>query len=597
MSTIPDPRSRALSPAAGEAMGTPHHPDLDDEVATLSTKLINAINHQTTLDDNLSAAKMELEKSRAKIRQLEAQVEEQREMLAGDVWLATRAADEKRARVDMEQQKKKIEQELENLTTALFEEANKMVISAKEEARLEQEALQRKNDQLRAQLADTESLLRSQQEQLAELKSVMEQMTIEREEQQSPLTVPSSPAIESFAAREAAASPSILRQSMSGPLSPSYPTSFAHLLQPVLRTDLAAYSDFKDLLRTTKRLSASRPVSRPATTVSTSGLASLGLGLGSLSSHVLAGNGSTSSLATAGTPPSPSSQAPNTPTSSISSVSSTAPIPLPQLKETKFYKRALTEDIEPTLRLDTAPGLSWLARRSVLSAMTDGSLVVEPTPSTATGRFGRVTKLELYPCSLCGESGTEKEHLRTHRFRISEADTTQIGYPLCRYCLARVRSTCEFLGFLRIVKDGHWRADDEDAEKAAWEESVRLREQMFWSRIGGGVVPSGQHARHLSSSSAALSFRGEKSPRPSHEGTPRPLEQAKFLELPTAEQLAADGVIKNIDDRALSETRPSSSGSESFYEPQSDFESLSERGDEQKQAPFTPLAAPAALAV
>lgn len=40
------------------------------------------------------------------------------------------------------------------------------------------------------------------------------------------------------------------------------------------------------------------------------------------------------------------------------------------------------------------------------------------------------------------------------------------------------------------MKDGHWHAEDEDAEKAAWEESVRLREQMFWSRIGGGVIPA-----------------------------------------------------------------------------------------------------------
>ncbi|KAJ2966389.1 hypothetical protein NQ176_g10174 [Zarea fungicola] len=43
-----------------------------------------------------------------------------------------------------------------------------------------------------------------------------------------------------------------------------------------------------------------------------------------------------------------------------------------------------------------------------------------------------------------------------------------------------------------MVKDGHWRADDEDHEKTAWEESVRLREQMFWARIGGGVIPATQ---------------------------------------------------------------------------------------------------------
>ncbi|EAQ90015.1 hypothetical protein CHGG_06634 [Chaetomium globosum CBS 148.51] len=547
LSTIPDPRSRAMSPADGDSMDTPHHhPDLNDEVATLSTKLINAINHQTTLDDNLSATRVELERSRERIHQLEAKVEEQREMLAGDVWvrrktveaekakLVARAAEEKRARLDMEQQKKKIEQELENLTTALFEEANNMVISAKEDARAEQEALHRKNEQLRAQLADTEGLLRSQQEQLVELKHVMEQMTVEREEQPPP-TVPSSPGRESIDVRDAVGSLAGSRQqSLSMPSFPSYPTSFTHLLHPVLRTDLAACNDFKDLLRTTKRLSAPRLPSGS----SGSGLASLGIGLGSASSHISGGNGSTTSLAMTGTPPATSPQTPHTPASSVSSSSSAVtPIPLPHLKETKFYKRVLAEDIEPTLRLDIAPGLSWLARRSVLASMTDGSLVVEPTPSTATGRFGKVIKPELYPCSLCGEARKDEEYLRTHRFRVSESDTTQVGYPLCKYCLGRVRSTCEFLGFLRIVKDGHWRADDEDAEKAAWEESVRLREQMFWSRIGGGVVPLG-HTRHLSSSSAAPSLRGEKSPRPSHESTRGPAEHTRqFLELPkTPEQ-------------------------------------------------------------
>ncbi len=530
-----------MSPADSETPASPRHPDLDDEVTTLSTKLINAINYQTTLDDNLSAARMELDKAHDRIRQLEAKVEEQREMLAGHVWvkrttmeaekakLGLRLAEEKRARLDMEQQKRKIEQELENLTAALFEEANKMVISAKEEARAEQDAVQRKNDQLRSQLDDTEALLRSQQEQLVELKRVMEQMAVEREEQ-SPPTVPSSPGFETFDARDAArASVGMRHQSLSVPLSPTYPTSLTHLLQPVLRTDLAAFGDFRELVRTSKRLSTPR---LPSGSSGSGGFASLGLG--SASSHVSAGNGSTSSFATIGSPAATSPQTPNTPASYASNgLPAAPPTPLPPLKETKFYKRVLTEDIEPTLRLDTAPGLSWLARRSVVASMTDGSLVVEPTPSTATGRFGRVIKPELYPCSLCGEARKDDESLlRTHRFRISESDTTQVGHPLCKYCLGRVRSTCEFLGFLRIVKDGHWRADDEDAEKAAWEESVRLREQMFWSRIGGGVVPTG-HARHPSTSSVAPSLRGDKSPRPSHEGPSRTLEPAKqFLELP-----------------------------------------------------------------
>jgi len=48
-----------------------------------------------------------------------------------------------------------------------------------------------------------------------------------------------------------------------------------------------------------------------------------------------------------------------------------------------------------------------------------------------------------------------------------------------------------------MLRDGHWRTDDEESEKCAWEESVRLREQMFWSRMGGGVIPvNGAHHQH-----------------------------------------------------------------------------------------------------
>ncbi|KAK3501004.1 hypothetical protein B0T13DRAFT_238149 [Neurospora crassa] len=536
LTTLPDPRSRAMSPASGVSMTGHHHPDLDQEVATLSTKLINAINHQTTLDDNLSQTKMELEQARDKIRQLERTVEEQREMLAGDVWVRRKTveaekttllgviAEEKQARLDVEQQKKKIEQELENLTAALFEEANKMVISAKEEARIEQEILQRKNDQLRAQLVDTEGLLKSQQEQLAELKHLMEDMSAEKHEQIPP-TAPSSPGFSKFELQNEEGLSDRLHHghhdrqlSVAESMSPSYPTSFTYLLKPVLRTDLASYNDFKDLIRTSKRISAQQRVPTPSTG---SALTSLGLGLGSVGAHLALANASSTSLSTIATAQSTFSQTSTTPTTAVTASPGAAAIPLPALKDTRFYKRVLTEDIEPTLRLDIAPGLSWLARRSVLTAMTDGSLVVEPVPAattTTTSRFGRVSRPELSPCSLCGESRPEEEFLRKHRFRISETGSAQTGYALCRYCLSRVRSTCDFLGFLRIVKDGHWRADDEDAEKAAWAESVRLREQMFWSRIGGGVLPITHfHTSHSRAPSRAPSLRGDKSSRTSLE--------------------------------------------------------------------------------
>ncbi|KAH7037470.1 uncharacterized protein B0I36DRAFT_66613 [Microdochium trichocladiopsis] len=495
--TIPDPRSRALSPDVSTQSSTPgHHPDLDQEVATLSTKLINAINHQTTLDDTLSSTRHELDTARERIAELEDTVAKQQEKLSEDVWMRRSVAEEEKAdlrarlateralRLEAEKDKKKIEQELENLTVSLFEEANKMVITAKEDAAREQEVLNRKNEQLKAQLKDTEGLLTFQQEQLAELKLVMEQMNAEKDDRTG--TAPSSPGLSKFDPRESDSrnSDGDALQGGSELLSPTYPTDLSHLLSPVLRTDISAYDDFMSLIK----------VSKTHSRVSSGSYNGLNPVLG-IAGASIASNSSTVSLSAAAASSS-SPQSPNTPASAISAGSSAPAVQLPPLKETKFYKRALAEDIEPTLRLDTAPGLSWLARRSVITAITEGTLVVEPVPTT--GVFATISKPQFYKCSLCGESRKDESLLRHHRFRTSETETAQ-RYPLCKYCLGRVRSTCDFLGFLRMVKDGHWRADDAEAERNCWEESVKLREQMFWSRIGGGVVPASHgHAHHPS---------------------------------------------------------------------------------------------------
>ena len=354
-----------------------------------------------------------------------------------------------------------------------------MVVTAREEAQKEHDAVQRRNDQLKAQLADMESLLKNHQEQLAELKQVMELMT-DRRDDQTNQTAPSTPGLSKFDTKDETQD---LDAAASVPeaVSPSYPTSFTHVLNMVLRTDLSSYEDFISLLRMSKNVVSNRVSSGSYGTIG------LGLGLGGHSSmnsaHQPPTNGSTSSLSTVGTLGS-SPATPVTPASTVSTGSTNGPNSLTPLKETKFYKRVLAEDIEPTLRLDTAPGLSWLARRTVLNAVCEGTLVVEPMPAS--------TKLYPFACSLCGEHRKNPGHVRSHRFRTSENDTAQ-RYPLCKYCLGRVRSSCDFLGFLRILKDGHWRADDEESERAAWDESVKLREQMFWCRVGGGVVPAHSH--------------------------------------------------------------------------------------------------------
>ncbi|MCJ1274509.1 rab guanine nucleotide exchange factor S2 [Puttea exsequens] len=521
ISTLPDPRSPLTSPELSRSNSVSHiHPELNSEVAALSNKLIHAINHQTDLDDTLTATRHELEAAQVRVRQLEPLVQEHKSLVTNGILvkqsdvenellrLRTTLADERRQRVKVENEKKGIEQELENLTAALFEEANEvghspfdstigsdgnqMVAAARKDARKDREPLERRNEQLQAKLNDAELLLASHQEQLAELKTAMQDMSTHRNEIEkidtdtNVSTAPSTPAPDGQDNLSRVFDALNLSPTTPGTneIPPAPPTTFSHLLRPVLRTDVQAYEDFRVLLVNARK---SQPSSRV-----TSGNFS-GLGLGNLTPREqsqgperMASTGSTSSLSASKVfPQSPST--PNLPTSTSSSFSSREPpVNGAPLKDTAFYKRVLTEDIEPTLRLDTAPGLSWLARRTVISSMSEGKLIVEPTPPAA--------RLYYPPCALCGEQARDETHARTHRFRTSDSESAQ-RYPLCQYCLGRVRASCDFLGFLRMIKDGYWRTDGAQGEALAWEESVRLRERMFWSRIGGGVVPAFLRAR------------------------------------------------------------------------------------------------------
>ncbi|EED13897.1 GDP/GTP exchange factor Sec2p, putative [Talaromyces stipitatus ATCC 10500] len=469
--TLRDPRMASTSDLTGTSDSS-HHPDLSSEVATLSAKLVQAINNQTSLDDSLSATRQELEAAQERLLELESENEKYRTDIASGVMVKRsdieaeilsmkNALDEERAKRSVaEKEKREMEQELETLTAALFEEANKMVAAAKQE----REAVEKKNEQLRAQIKDTEALVASQEEQLAELKTVMQEMQSTRDENDTtpnPSTAPTSPAVAMQTVGR------FLDASNTAPGTPVLPeiipapsTSFTHLIKPVYRTDMVAYEDFRELL---DFANASKPPSR-VPSGSYGGLNVMGLA------------GLTSSSSSNSTSGSPGNNQSHTPAGSPQTA-----VPHTPLKDTRFYKRVLVEDFEPTLRLDSAPSISWLTRRSVFSSLCDGTLIVEPMPASH--------RKYQFPCGLCGERRLGDVNERTHRFRTSESESAQ-RYSLCVLCLEKVRACCEFAGYLRMILDGHVHVADVEEEKEAWEETIRLRERIFWSRFGGGVVPS-----------------------------------------------------------------------------------------------------------
>lgn len=138
LNTLKDPRTVSTCDLSRVSSASSRHPELSNEVATLSDKLIQAINNQSILDDTLASTRQELDASRLKIAMLEQAAKEHEEELSrgrllkkGDVevekaLLREALEDERSKRINAEKEKKNIEQELETLTAALFEEANKV---------------------------------------------------------------------------------------------------------------------------------------------------------------------------------------------------------------------------------------------------------------------------------------------------------------------------------------------------------------------------------------------------------------------------------------------------------------------------------------
>lgn len=394
-------------------------------------------------------------------------------------------------------------------------------------ARQKEEAVDKKNEQLRSQLADTQLLLASHQEQLAELKQVIQQMTAEKEEAETAMSTgtPSTPALGNRTSKESLGR--VFEALHLSPdsaaiedIQPCPPTSLTNFIYPVLRHDVPAYLDFCEVLHSPKGGTRTSPIPR-LSSGSFSSIQAMGIGMGISYGSSISSSPTGLSSALFGTRADKGSDShPTSPASVGSATNGNAQQQIGlALKETKFYKRVLVEDIEPTLRVDLAPGLSWLARRNVSSAIIDGSLQIDPLPMNS--------KSSAVNCSMCGESRLDEQHVRTHQMRTSDS-TTAPRHMLCTYCVNRTRSVCDFLAFLRTLKEGMWKCDNEGDEKHAWEECVKLRERMFWCRIGGGVIPA-----FINRESARNSEEhgGPGGLRPAGDETPRDLQSPRTPEL------------------------------------------------------------------
>ncbi len=175
--TIPTEK-QALSAEALQAQFS----DLTNQVTGLNEKLVKSFNRIADLEDDYSEAQERIRNMSAKIKELEKERSEHLDALNTGLLvekahvssemqrMMDRVIEETAQRGKAESDKTKIEEELDELSSSLFSEANKMVAVE----RLSRARAEEKSRNMEERLKDTEGIMLEQQKVLADLQRQVE---------------------------------------------------------------------------------------------------------------------------------------------------------------------------------------------------------------------------------------------------------------------------------------------------------------------------------------------------------------------------------------------------------------------------------------
>ncbi|BGP16542.1 hypothetical protein JCM10213_000546 [Rhodosporidiobolus nylandii] len=488
--------------------------DLTSQVTSLNTKLVKSYTTRGELEDDLHESTELQQRLQKRVAELEVDKKRWEKEIEQGGWveknhvqgemqrLMTKVVEETKSRETAVQAHSALETEIENLTSNLFTEANKMVAferlsraRAEEKTRSVEEAgvaMQSLLEEVQVGLKDTIVKLEKRDAEVAELKKRLAAHGEHVEEDMADALETADGDVGGIMFSDGEHltpldTRALSRSSLGASASPS------HLAAPRLLTSVLPYHEFLNFITYLRQLritALSRPPEGP-------GYPHPMLAARSLNSD-----------------PHPSVQ-------TLSPAQLLAPhLLLSTHLSQPFLKRCVEEDSDPALRLDIAPGLGFLSRRTVGTAIVDGSLLVEPlhagielpsdkcalcgcglemwlpnsghlargksstgvnqtmrkmlggsifsrstssfTPSSASATPSQsaynsaASSTDSFTLPQPHEKASHHPHdnaLQVHLFRAS--DTASQRYPVCpSYCLARLRAVCEFWTYVRVIERG-----------------------------------------------------------------------------------------------------------------------------------------------
>lgn len=410
--------------------------DLTNQVTGLNEKLVRSFNRIADLEDDFSEAQERIRSMSTKIKELEKERSEhldalntgllvEKEHVSTEMQrMMDRVIEETAQRGKAESDKSKIEAELDELSSSLFSEANKMVAVE----RLSRARAEEKSRNMEERLKDTEGIMLEQQKVLADLQRQVEQLQSGSTPKKASDQGASSASAENGVGDFHRLNSSSLARSISQRTveqESKHKPAIDLASEARLIINIIPYQEFRSFIAHLRKLRKqlapfyNYPISHPGTRESlnatpTSRTASpapqqptsVGAPSSSLPTATSAYSQGLSGAVAASSPfaiagVSRHRDYPSLPSNVENMVSLPSQLSLP------FIKRSQEEDVEPCLRLDFAPGLNWLSRRQANTAILDGNLVIEPIFSggkTIDEDVIRRENAHLPPaaCAMCG---------------------------------------------------------------------------------------------------------------------------------------------------------------------------------------------------
>lgn len=410
---------------------------MNEQLNQLNSKLVGSFERIADLEDELHESTQNHNQLKSRNKALEIESAQHEEALKGGLLvesadvqaelqrLTHRALQEAEKRSQSEASLSTINQELDDLSASLFSEANRLVAAEK----LQRIKAERKVVEVEEAMKGVEEVIESRRDQLNDLRICLEDTERERDEYKLQLMAFQNPTHASECGQHPLATELSQEQiaSTSHPTLASNPTDttsslvasvlpdnnhdssmhripslpytpgrspgifpFQQQQQPIKNLDdILPFQEFVQFTRYLIRMRTD-VLARPAQ--QQNGFSDSYYSASAAMNNVAANTSSTFSqyrTSITGGLTKDHQTNPTSPKELLSPI-----LPMSQHLSQAFIKRCVDEDSDPTLRLDLAPGLNFLSRRSIFTALIDGHLVIEPV----WGDIGT----EFDKCSLCG---------------------------------------------------------------------------------------------------------------------------------------------------------------------------------------------------